>query len=171
MGESRIQIVMGAALLLGMVLTGTAAAQVTVTEAWARAIVPGQDSTAAYLKLKSANDAVLKGADSPVGKVEMHEMRMDGNVMRMRQVREVQVPAGKTVEFSPDAYHLMVTGVKKPLVKGDKLPLKLHLMGRDGKAHDIDVQAQVVGIADSAPASSNGGMDGMSGMGAMPAKR
>jgi copper(I)-binding protein len=148
-------------LLFAVLVTvsGAAMAQASASGAWTRATAPGQDSAAVYLTLKSSADTVLKSVDSPAGQADMHEMRMDGNVMRMRTLPQVPVPAGKAVEFSPSGNHIMVNGLKKPLAKGGKLPLVLHFVGRDGKTQDVKVEAEVRGL-DAAPGSS-GGMPGM----------
>ncbi|HXC41332.1 MAG TPA: copper chaperone PCu(A)C [Burkholderiales bacterium] len=139
-------------------------AQATVSGAWARATVPGQTSAGVYMSLASPSDTVLKSVETPAGKAQLHEMRMDGNVMRMRALPQLPVHAGKAVELSPQGNHLMIDGLKKPLAKGDKLPLKLHFVGRDGKAQDVTVQAEVLGL------DATGPKDGTAGMGTMPMK-
>jgi copper(I)-binding protein len=118
--------------------------QVTVSDAWVRGTVKGQNATGAFMSLKSPADAVLKRAESAVAdKVEIHEMKMDGNIMRMKAVPQLDVPAGKPVELMPGGYHVMLLGLKKPLAKGDKVVLKLHFEGRDKKAQVVEVQAEV----------------------------
>lgn len=125
--------------------------QVTVSDAWVRGTVKGQSATGAFMQLKSATDVVLKSAASPVaGTVEIHEMKMDGTVMRMKAIPQLEVPAGKSVELSPGGYHVMLMGLKKPLAKGDKVPLKLHFEGRDKKAQDVELQVEVRDLAASA---------------------
>ena len=118
--------------------------QVTVSDAWVRGTVQGQTATGAFMTLKSPADAVFKRAESAsADKVEIHEMKMDGNVMRMKAVLQLEVPAGKPVELGPGGYHVMLLGLKKPLAKGDKVVLKLHFEGRDKKAQVVEVQAAV----------------------------
>ena len=134
--------------------------QVTVSDAWVRGTVKGQTATGAFMSLKSGSDMVLKSAASPVaGTVEIHEMKMDGNVMRMKAVPQLEVPAGKTVELGPSGYHVMLMGLKKPLAKGDKVPLKLHFEGRDKKSQDVELQVEVRDLA--AAGKEAGKMDAM----------
>jgi len=149
--------------------SGPAWAQANVSAAWARATVPGQTSAGVYLRLASPSDTVLKSVETPAGKAQLHEMRMDGNVMRMRALAQLPVPAGKEVELSPSGNHLMIDGLKKPLAKGDKLPLKLHFVGRDGKAQDVAVQVEVLGLDATGP-TTGGKPASKADMGAMPMK-
>jgi copper(I)-binding protein len=86
-------------LFLAMTVSLAAQAQVTVKDAWVRATVPQQKATGAFMQLQSAQDAKLLSAQSPVaGVVEVHEMAMDGGVMKMRAVPSLALPAGKAVE-------------------------------------------------------------------------
>src|SRR5690242_3724318 len=101
-------------------------ADVTVTDAWVRGTVAGQDSTGAYMKVRSTTDAALVAISSPrVPSVELHAMQMDNGVMRMRAIDRLALPAGKTVELGPSGYHVMLTGLQGPLNAGDKVPLTL----------------------------------------------
>jgi copper(I)-binding protein len=133
-----------AAAALGLVFACAAHAQVGVTEAWVRGTVPGQKATGAFMRIKASQGAMLVGAQSPVaGVVEIHEMRRDGDVMRMRAVPRLELPAGETVELKPGGYHVMLMNLKAPLKPGDIVPIKLKLQGKDGKAEELDVQAEV----------------------------
>src|SRR3954471_640382 len=87
-------------------------AAVTVRDAWVRGMVPGQDTTVAYMKLDSSANAALVRAQSPIAKsVELHSMRMDTGVIKMRDEPRRALPAGKTVELAPSGQHLMPMGV------------------------------------------------------------
>src|SRR5256885_16639522 len=94
--------------LLGVLLLGAAAAahgQVEARAAWVRGTVLGQTTAGAYMELTSARRASLLGAESPAaGSAEIHEMRMEGNVMRMRPVARLDLPPGKTVELRPGGH-------------------------------------------------------------------
>lgn len=119
-------------------------AQVSVEKPWVRGTVQGQTSSGAFMELKSKDGAAVVGVESPVaGVVEIHEMRMDGNVMRMRAVSRIDLPAGKTVELKPGGYHVMLMGLKRPLKKGDVVPLKLRVEGKDKTVKTVDVRAEV----------------------------
>ena len=109
---------------------------------WARPTVAGQSTGGAYLGVinsGNAPDRLLGGSSPAAARVEVHEMRMDGNVMRMREMSALDVPAGVTVKLAPGGMHLMLFGLQKPLKAGDKLPLKL----RFERAGEIEVMLNV----------------------------
>ena len=133
-------------LFVSLLALGAAPAQaeVTVSGAWVRGTVEGQKATGAFMALKSAEDAALVGAASPVaGIVEIHEMRMDGNTMRMRAVDKLGLPAGRAVELKPGGYHVMLMDLKAPLKKGDTVPITLKVRTKSGQAQDLQVKAEV----------------------------
>jgi len=105
-----------------------ALAQVTVGEPWVRATVAAQKATGAFMTLTSAQGAKLVGVSSPAaGVVEVHEMKMVDDVMRMRQITSLDLPAGKPVTLSPGGYHLMLLELKQPLKEGGTVPLTLEI--------------------------------------------
>jgi copper(I)-binding protein len=133
-----------AALGLGLAFAVVAHAEIGVTEAWVRGTVPGQKATGAFMRIKSSRGATLVGAQSPVaGVVEIHEMRRDGDVMRMRAVSKIELPAGETVELKPGGYHVMLMDLKAPLKRGEIVPIKLTFQGKDGNAEELNIQAEV----------------------------
>ena len=92
---------------------GGAQAQVIVKDAWVRATVPQQQATGAFLQIGSATDARLVQASSSVaGIVEIHQMSMQGDVMKMQAVAAIELPAGKTVALQPGGYHIMLMALK-----------------------------------------------------------
>jgi len=138
-------------LALGLCLAQSAHAQVTISQPWVRATVPGQKVAAAYMELRSAKEATLVSAASPLAEVtEVHEMRMENGVMRMRAVERMALPAGKTVRLEPGGYHVMLMGLPKPLKAGDTVPITLTVETSDKKRHSVRVQAPV---RDSSPSS------------------
>ena len=131
-------------LLAAIATSGLAHAEVTVKEPWARATVAQQKATGAFMTLTSSGDAKLISASSPLaGVVEVHEMAMEGDVMRMRAVTDLNLPAGKPVELKPGGYHVMLMGLKQPLKAGDTVPVTLVIEGKDQKRETIEVQAPV----------------------------
>jgi len=116
-----------AATLLATTFSIQAFAQtVEVKDAWARATVQGQMATGAFMKLTSKEGSRLVAASSPVaGVTEVHEMVMDNNVMKMRAVPGLDLPAGKAVELKPGGYHVMLMDLKAPLKKDTTIPLTL----------------------------------------------
>jgi copper(I)-binding protein len=135
------------------VLFGAAAhAQVDVKDAWVRTAVQGQSGTGAFMTLTSKEGAKLVGASSPVaGVAEVHEMKMDGDVMRMRAVPALDLPAGRTVQLKPGGYHVMLMELKQALPKGSTVPLVLTL--RDAKGQESKVELKLP-VAATAPGST-----------------
>lgn len=129
-------------------------AQVTVTQAWVRATVPAQKATGAYMDIRSAENASLVGASSPAAKiVEVHKMAMENNVMKMRAVKSLALPAGKPVQLKPGGgYHFMMVDLAKPLKKGDVVTITLTIEGKDRKRQTVEVRAEVRDLA-APPAS------------------
>lgn len=103
-----------------------AAETVRVTEVWARATAPGQKVAGVFLDITASADARLVGVESPVaGKAELHYMRMDDGVMRMRKVEAIDLPGGATVSLKPGGYHVMLFDLKQPLKPGETIALTL----------------------------------------------
>ena len=138
-------------LLLGLALgaaTLAAQAQVSVKEAWVRATVAQQKSTGAFMQLSSARPVRLVGVSSPVaGVAEVHEMKMDGGVMRMRAIEALELAPGQVVELKPGSYHLMLMELKSPIKEGDTVPLSLVFEGADKKRETVEVKASARGLA------------------------
>ncbi len=130
------------ALLLA---TFPAFAQVSVTEPWVRGTVSQQKATGAFMSLQSTQDARLISVKSPVaGVVEVHEMAMEKDVMKMRALANgLELPAGKAVELKPGGYHIMLMDLKKPLKAGETVPLTLVVENKDKKQSSIEVSAPV----------------------------
>lgn len=129
----------------------TAQAQTTVKDPWARATVAQQKASGAFMQLQSAKGGKLLSASSPVaGVVEIHEMAMDGNVMKMRAVPSLDLPAGKAVDLKPGGHHVMLMDLKKQLKAGDTVPITL-VVESAGQRETLEVKAAV------RPLSSQGG--------------
>lgn len=144
-----------------LVLAASAWAQssVQVQDAWARATVASQSATGAFMKLTSPENTRLVEASSPVaGIVEIHEMRMEGDVMRMRAVTALPLAAGQTVELKPGGYHVMLMDLKGPLKAGDTVPLSLVFEGANGqrRTQEVKAVARAMGAA-AAPAGAGHG--------------
>ena len=136
------------AALLVATLTGAVtlptSAQVVVANPWVRGTVAGQKATGAFMELKSATDATLVSAASPVAKiVEVHEMKMDAGVMKMQAVDRLALPAGKAVELKPGGYHVMLMDLTQTLKEGDTVPVTLTFEDKAGKKQTVEVKAPV----------------------------
>lgn len=119
-------------------------AQVAVADAWVRATVPQQQASGAFMKLTAPKGMRLVEARSPVaGVVEIHEMAMQGDVMRMRAVSGVDLPAGKPVELKPGGYHVMLMALKQTLNAGDTVPLTLIFEDADKRRETLELKAPV----------------------------
>ncbi|HEX5639153.1 MAG TPA: copper chaperone PCu(A)C [Burkholderiaceae bacterium] len=133
-------------LIAGLILAsaGSAWAQVTVSSPWARSTVPGQMGTGAFMTIVSKDGGRLVGAASPVaGVVELHEMAMDNNVMKMRAIPGLDLPAGREVQLKPGGYHVMLLDLKRSLKAGEKVQIELRLETRDGKRITQPVEVEV----------------------------
>jgi periplasmic copper chaperone A len=125
-----------------MSLASLASAQVTVSEPWVRASVPQQKATGVFMKLTSKDGGKLVAAKSTAAAVvEIHEMTMDNNVMKMRALPSLALPAGKAVELRPGSYHVMLIDLKAQIKDGDTVPVTLTVESADGKRSDIEVKA------------------------------
>jgi periplasmic copper chaperone A len=119
-------------------------AQVAVADAWVRATVPQQQASGAFMKLTAPKGMRLVEARSPVaGVVEIHEMAMQGDVMRMRAVSGLDLPAGKPVELKPGGYHVMLMALKQTLNAGDTVPLTLIFEDADKRRETLELKAPV----------------------------
>jgi copper(I)-binding protein len=119
-----------------------AQAQVKVDDPWVRATVAPQQATGAFMQLTSTKPAKVVAASSPVaGMVEIHEMKMEDGVMKMRAVDALPLPAGQAVALKPGSYHVMLMGLKGPIKAGDTVPLTLTVEGEDKLRTTVEVKA------------------------------
>jgi periplasmic copper chaperone A len=127
---------------------------VEVKDAWVRATVPGQMGTGAFMKITAREGTRLVGVSTPVaGVAELHEMKMEGDIMRMRALPMLDLPAGKTVELKAGGNHVMMMDLKKPLPKGSSVPLTLRFKDAKGTESKIDLVVPVNAAAPSADAA------------------
>ena len=116
--------------------------QPQVQDAWARPTVQGQTVGGGYFRIDGGptGDRLLAVSADIAQSVELHTMRMDGDVMRMRQLDSVDVPAKQSVEFKPGGMHVMLIGLKTPLKVGNNFPMTL----RFEKAGSVSVNVRVL---------------------------
>jgi periplasmic copper chaperone A len=130
------KLVVGALLALSL----PAIAQVKVEGAWARPTVPGQQGGGGFLTItSSAGDRLVGGSTPAAQRFELHTMAMKGDVMEMRQLEAIELPAGKAVEFKPGGLHVMFIGLAQPLALGSKVPVTLKFE----KAGEVKVDFEV----------------------------
>jgi copper(I)-binding protein len=141
------------ALLTGFSLH--AAAQTTVDDAWVRATVPQQASTGAFMRITSTTDSTLVSVKSPVAAiVQIHASSMVNDVMSMKEVSGVELPAGKAVEIEPSGFHIMLINLTGQVREGDQVPLTLTVKNTKGEQEVIEVKAE----ARALNAPEHGGM-------------
>ncbi len=134
---------------------------VDVSDAWARATVPGQKGTGAFMRITARDGARLVGVSSPVaGVAEVHEMKMDNDIMKMRAVPVLELPAGQTVQLRPGGYHVMLMDLKQPLPKGSTVPLTLRLQDAQGVETRLEVSVPVSTAAPAGSATGNAAVHG-----------
>jgi hypothetical protein len=149
-------------LLIASLLTITASAwaqqtTVKVEDAWVRGTVAQQKATGAFMRLTADKDARLVSVSSSVaGVVEIHEMAMENDVMKMRQVPGLDLAAGRALELKPGGYHVMLMDLKQPVKSGDTVPLTLVFEDAAKKRFTQEVSAPVTALG-----AGNGAMKGM----------
>jgi hypothetical protein len=112
-----------------------------IEDAFTRATAPGQQVAGGFLKIenKGAADQLISASSPVAGEVQLHEMAMEGNVMKMRQVKDITVPANGVVQLKPGGYHLMFLNLKGPFVADQTVPLKLKF----AKAGEVEIKMPV----------------------------
>ena len=117
---------------------------IQIIDPWTRATPPSAPSGGGFLALTNTGatpDRLIAAKSPTAGKVEIHEMKMDGNVMRMREVEKgIEIPPGGTVELKPGGYHIMFMGLKAPFEKDTRVPVTLVFE----KAGSVDVELSVM---------------------------
>ena len=134
-----------AAALTTVCAVSAFAQNVTVTDAWARATVQGQKATGAFMKITAKDNAKLVSASSPsAGVVEIHEMKMEKDVMKMAALPNgLDLPAGKAVELKPGGYHVMLMDLKAPLAKDTTVPVTLTFQDAKGVKSNVELKVPV----------------------------
>jgi len=131
-------------------------AALKVEDVWVRATVPNQHATGVFMRLTSPTAGRLVAVESDAAKhVEVHEMAMQDDVMKMRQVPAIDLPAGQAVELKPGGYHVMLIDLAKQITPGDHVPLTLIVEDAKQQQHRVPVQAEARALnakAGAAPA-------------------
>jgi len=138
-------------LLIAALLTVTASAwaqtTVKVEDAWVRGTVSTQKASGAFMRITPSANTRLLSVSSPVaGVVEIHEMAMDNDVMRMRQVPGLDLAAGRTLVLKPGGYHVMLMDLKQQLKAGESVPLTLVFEDEAKKRFTQEVNAPVTAL-------------------------
>jgi copper(I)-binding protein len=132
------------------------AGDITIDKAWSRATPKGTDVGAGYMVVHNAGATPdkLTGGSADFASVEVHEMKMEDGVMKMREMKNgLAIPAHGTIRLAPGGYHLMFTHLTKPLVKGETVKATLNFE----HAGPVTVDFPVEGIGAGGPAPMKGG--------------
>jgi len=132
-------------LLAAMLMNASVyAGDIQVEDVWIRATVPEQESASADMTITSKQNAMLIGMSTPACRtVEMHSMTIQNSMMKMREVKTIDLPAGKRVELGAIGYHLMLVGLKAPLKAGEVIPLALTIKLASERTVKVEAKAVV----------------------------
>lgn len=151
----------GAAVAMLALSAASVWAQTTVKveDAWVRGTVAQQKATGAFMRLTASADVRLLSASSPVaGVVEIHEMAMENDVMRMRQIPGLDLAAGRAMDLKPGGYHVMLMDLKQQVKGGESVPLTLVFEDAAKKRFTQEVSAPVTALG-----GGNAATKGMAG--------
>ena len=126
---------------------------IRVSNAYTRATVPGQQVAGGFLNIENlgATDQLIGASSAVANEVQLHEMLMDGNVMRMFQIKEIPLPANGRVDLRPGGLHLMFLGLRAPIIAGQEIPVRLKF----ARSGEIEVRL-LVSAPGSSPIQSSG---------------
>ena len=118
---------------------------IKIENAYVRATAPGQSAAGAFMKIDNsgAADQLVSASSPAAGEVQLHQMSMEGNVMKMGQVKDIAVPANGSVDLKPGGYHIMLMNIKAPLKVGETVPVKLKF----AKAGEVEVKLPVNAVS------------------------
>lgn len=123
--------------------TNAANATVKVEDAWVRATVPNQHATGVFMRLTSPEAGRLVAVESDAAKhVEVHEMAMQDDVMKMRQVPAIALPAGQPVDLKPGGYHVMLIDLARQITPGDHIDVTLIVEDATQQQHRVPVSVE-----------------------------
>ena len=117
----------------------------TIDHPYTRSTAPGQKVAGGFMKIenKGATDQLVSASSPVAGEMQLHTMTMDGNVMKMREVKTIEVPANGSVELKPGGLHLMFMDIKAPFKAGESVPVKLKFQ----KAGEVEIKVPVRDIS------------------------
>ncbi len=143
--ETQMKKLLNTLIATSALLATGAMAQTMVETPWVRATVAQQKASGLFARITSTTGGRLLSASSAVaGVVEIHEMSMQGNVMKMRALADgLELPAGKPVDLKPGGYHIMLLDLKQTLKEGQTVAVTLVVESADGKRESLEVQAPV----------------------------
>jgi periplasmic copper chaperone A len=139
-----MKVLLAASLLALPVAIAAQPAPVKVDQPWARSTVEGQDSSGAYMTLTAREPLTLLGATTPAANiVEIHQMKMEGDVMKMRAAETLPLKPGEPLRFAPNGYHFMMMDLKAPFRIGSRIAMTLRFRDAKGGVKTLDVSVPV----------------------------
>jgi periplasmic copper chaperone A len=124
------------------------AAPVAISNAWTRATPPGTTVTALYAQLRSSQDDEIVAVSCALAeRVEIHASTQTNGMMQMRRVERLKVTAGVPLKFAPGGLHLMIMGLREPLVVGRSLAVTFTFRA----AGSITIKAEIVAPGNNGP--------------------
>ena len=127
-------------IVICLMSTATAQAQkILVKEAWIRGIPPSAKTTAAFMTIQNIGsvEMIIKSAASEIAEiVQIHTMEQVGEVMKMKELSELRIPANGQTILAPKGFHIMLIGLLRPISEGEVIPLSLNLS--DGSIVNVD---------------------------------
>ena len=149
-----------ATALSALIFCAAASAQVTITDPWVRGTVPQQKASGLFMQIDAAQDVRLIGGSSPVaGVVEVHEMAMEGDVMKMRALKNgLEIAEGRTMALKPGGYHVMLMELKQQLKGGDTVPVTLtfeDIASKKQFTQEVKAPVTALGGGQAAPMQHN----------------
>ena len=149
-----------ATALSALIFCAAASAQVTITDPWVRGTVPQQKASGLFMQIDAAQDVRLIGGSSPVaGVVEVHEMAMEGDVMKMRALSHgLEIAKGRTMALKPSGYHVMLMELKQQLKGGDTVPVTLtfeDIASKKQFTQEVKAPVTALGGGQAAPMQHN----------------
>lgn len=133
-----------AGFMLVLLSCVTYAHDINITQAWVRPTVVGQKTAGVFMEIVSTKQGALIKASTDISQAELHEMKMQGDIMKMRQIKRIVFEANNPVFLRPGGSHIMLLGLKKPLKLGETVPLILTFEFKDGSKDRVTVNANVV---------------------------
>lgn len=129
----------GASLCTAPVLVSAADTEISVSASYVRLVPPGTPTSAAFMKIQNNGSVERKliRAESTIAKaVELHNHINDNGMMKMRQIKEIAIPAKGETSLKPGSYHVMLIDLKQALKEGEKVALTL--VFDDGSSQKIE---------------------------------
>ncbi len=127
-------------IVIGLMFIATAQAQgILVNDAWIRGIPPSAATTAAFMTIQNTgpDEMVLKSVTSEIAEIaQIHTMEQIGEIMKMKEVGELRVPANGQAVLAPKGYHIMLIRLLRPITEGETIPLSLNFA--DGTIVSVD---------------------------------